>query len=265
MAARAAWQQLDSEAELKAFGGNLRSKSSTGWSRMFLGLFFIAGVSFVSAYYVPLHRAHLSLADKHTQLAEKSQASDQALAEVRSQLESAVRQLDPLLVAQKQENTARQSASEHLETAKTDLASKLSALAKKVHPEVSLLNGHIAVSVPGSVLFLPTTTTVSPLGKSLLCEIAKFGNGNGSSLEVDAVVEAAAAATSGTPSAWARSAALAASVAEVLEQKCSVSASKLSAVGRGAAPGTATSGTGALGTATAGDNVQIAVISKGSN
>ena len=221
------------DADLGPYG----KSRGTRWGRLFAGLLFVAGATFVAAYYVPLYRAHQKLAEQYRELGQRAQTLSDAASKAQSELKAASEARDRLQAEQDARESAKKNSADQQEHARLALSSKLDKYLKKGNASLLANAGSLYVALDSALLFVPQKVDLTPAGRTLLCDVAKASEAKALTVRAtlaDAVVPAPLAAT--YPSAWALSAARAASVAQGLEQTCAFSAAQLSAVGNGAQP-----------------------------
>lgn len=220
--------------EAIAAGNSARSR----WGRMLPALLLVAGATFVAAYYVPLRRAHVLLMDEYQKANQKSRELEQTLTQVRGELQAKAAQADKLEAERRQVEAAQKSGVEQGERLKSELSGKLDGHVKKGAAAVAVAEGHAIVALAESAAFMPSTLDVSPHGRLLLCDVARtLATTSDAPLRIGAVSGPAGSAPPALqlahPTPWALSAAKAASVAQLVEEKCGVPGARISAVGHG--------------------------------
>jgi chemotaxis protein MotB len=207
----------------------------TRWGRVFAGLFFVAVGTFVAAYYLPLYRSHQRLADQYRELGQRSHGLSESVSRVQAELKQTSLARDQLQAEHDLRERAKTSTGEQQERAKVALSSKLDKYLKKGNAEILVSGGSLFVAFDSALLFLPQKLDVSPIGRALLCDVAKASEAKAltvrASLAAGSVVPPPLAMS--YPSSWALSAGRAAAVAQTLEQGCSFPAAQLSAIGNG--------------------------------
>jgi flagellar motor protein MotB len=228
MARKAAWEDA---SDLGPYG----KSGGMSWGRVFVLVLLVAMGTFVAAYYLPLYRAQQKLSEQFRDLSQKSQTSSDALSKARSELKSVTSERDQLQAEHDKHESAKKTETDQLERMSRDLSVKLDKLMKKGSALVSTSNGSLLVALDAATLFAPQKLDLSPPGVATLCDVAKTAQSQSlrisGSMAGDAPVPPGLAATFGNP--WALSAARAAAVAESAEEKCSVPAQQLSAIGNG--------------------------------
>ncbi|XXX78417.1 hypothetical protein WMF30_06560 [Sorangium sp. So ce134] len=206
------------------------------WVRLVPALLLVASATFVAAYYVPLHRAHVLLLEEQRKSNQRGKDLEQTLSQVRGELQQKTAQVEKLEAERKQTEDAKKSGLERIEQLKTELAAKLDKPIKKGVAAVAVADGQAFVVLPETAVFAPYKLDVSPQGRALLCQVAgavaaigqapiRVGAVSGPPDQVPPVL------LRDHPTPWALSAARAASVAQALQDACSVPGARLSAVG----------------------------------
>jgi chemotaxis protein MotB len=230
MARKAAWQDM-ADADLGPYG----KSQGTRWGRVLAGLLFVAGATFVAAYYLPLYRAHQKLADQYRELGQRSQGLAETVSRVQGELKAATEARNQLQADHDLHESANKNSGEQQERAKAALSSKLDKYLKKGNAALLVSGGSLFVALDSAILFVPQKLDLTPAGRALLCDVAKTGEAKAltvrASLAAGSVVPPALAAS--YPNAWALSAGRAAAVAQSLEQACAFPAAQLSATGNG--------------------------------
>ena len=233
MARKAAWQDM-ADADLGPYG----KSGGTRWGRLFGGLLFVAVATFIAAYYLPLYRAHQKLADQYRELGQRSQALTETVSKVQGELKAAADSRDQLQAELDLRESAKKSTGEQQERIKAALSSKLDKYLKKGNAALLVSGGSLVVGFDSALLFLPQKLDLTPIGRALLCDVAKSSEAKAltvrASLAAGSVTPPALAV--GYPSSWALTAGRAAAVAQALEQVCSFPATALSATGNGNQP-----------------------------
>lgn len=225
--ARNPWED---DPDLMAFSG--RRPGGMPWGRVFGGLVVVVGLTFLGAYYLPLFRAHDTLAAEHQRAVDQSRTLEQSLAEAKAELQKASARRDELEAERQKRESGSASAASDIETLRADLASKLDKYIKKDLADVSVKNGVVTVSLADSLVLLPKKLEVGAGAKQVLCDIAKSASGR--SLWVYALDDGSApdeALAEKYPGKWGARSARAATVADVFESKCNVKARELQALG----------------------------------
>lgn len=225
--------------EASAAGNSARFASGSRWGRVLPALLLVASATFVAAYYVPLRRAHVLLVEEYQKSSQKSTELEQTLSQVRGELQAKAAQADQLEAERRKVEAAKKSGAEQGERLKTELAGKLDNHIKKGTAAVAVVEGRALVALAESAAFLPNTLDVSPHGRLLVCDVARtLATSSDAPLSVGAVSDPKAPAPpalqAAHPTPWALSAARAASIAQLVEEKCGVPGARLSAVGHGA-------------------------------
>jgi len=230
MARKAAWEDA---ADL----GPYAKSGRTSWGRVFVLVLLVGMATFVAAYYLPLYRAQQKLGEQYRELSQKSQSLADAASKTQAELKSVTAERDQLQTEHEQRESTKKTQGAELERVRADLSVKLDKLLKKGSAVIGAgpSGGSTLVALDAAALFLPLKLDVSPAGKVLLCDVAKGAHGltlhvNGSMAE-DATVPTAFEGSFSNP--WTLSAARAAAVVAVLEDKCAVAGAQLSAVGNG--------------------------------
>lgn len=207
----------------------------TRWGRVFGGLLFVAGATFIAAYYLPLYRAHQKLADQYRELGQRSQALSETVSRAQSELKLATAARDQLQAEHDLRENATKSSGDQQERVRVALAAKLDKFVKKGNAALLVNAGSLIVAFDSALLFLPQKLDLTPTGRALLCDVAKTSEAKAltvrSSMAAGSLVPPALAVS--YPSPWALSAGRAAVVAQALEQACSFPAAQLSVMANG--------------------------------
>lgn len=226
--ARNPWED---DPDLQAFAGR-RSGGGMPWGRVLVGLVVVSGLTFLGAYYLPLFRAHDTLAAEHQRTVDQTKTLEQSLADAKAQLQKASARRDELEAERQKRESGSASAASDLEALRTDLATKLDKFVKKNLADVSVKNGLVTVSLADSLVLLPKKLEVGAGAKQVLCDIAKSAGARSLWIyAIDDGSEPDAAVAAKYPGNWAMRTARAAAVADTLESKCGVKARDLLALG----------------------------------
>jgi chemotaxis protein MotB len=210
---------------------NFRSSGSTRWGRVLFGIIVVAAATFVFAYYVPLHRSHEALMRKQQESSQATQTLEQKLRDAEQQLGTTKKKNEELETERSAREKSQKSASDKLGDVKAAVLAKLDRQIKKGGAAVDAAGSRVVAAFETRLLFASAKPEVSNQGKGLLCDVAKGAPSPSQSLRVSVSSEAGAP---GGGSVWELTAAQAAALADTLEQKCGVSARRLSATGHGA-------------------------------
>lgn len=222
--------------EAVAASNSAGSSGFRRWVRLVPALLLVASATFVAAYYVPLRRAHVLLLEEQRKSNERGKDLEQTLSQVRGELQAKTAQLEKIEAERQQTEAAKKSSVERVEQLKTELAAKLDKQIKKGTAALAVADGQAFIVLPETAVFLPYKVDVSPQGRVLLCQVAstvaavgpapiRVGAVSGPPDLVPPVLQR------DYPTPWALSAARAASVAQALQEACSVPGARLSAVG----------------------------------
>jgi chemotaxis protein MotB len=149
-------------------------------------------------------------------------------------LKSEIAKRETLEAEKRQRESATKSSSGELESVRAALTQKLEGPISKKQAAVALDGDRLVLGLGSNAVFSAAKVEVSGSGKSLLCDVGKAAGTR--PIRVEAATD-----ENGVPAmlklkytnAWALTAAAAANVANTLQEKCSVSAAKLSATGTG--------------------------------
>jgi chemotaxis protein MotB len=207
-------------------------RGSAPWAGLLVGVALVACGTFIFAYYVPLYRAHQTLASSHGRIMQQVKTLEDTATQAQASLKSEIAKRETLEAEKRQRESASKSSSGELESVRAALAQKLEGAISKKQAAVALDGDRLVVALGSGALFSTGKVEVSGSGKSLLCDVGKAAGQR--PVRVEAATDA-----DGVPAllklkytnAWALTAAASANVANTLEEKCSVSGSKLSATG----------------------------------
>jgi chemotaxis protein MotB len=222
------------DADLGPYG----KSRGTRWGRVFAGVLFVVVATFVAAYYLPLYRSHQKLADQYRELGQRSQGLSETVSRVQGELKRTSEARDQLQAEHDAHESAKKVTGDQQERTKAALSSKLDKYLKKGNAALLVSGGALFVAFDSALLFQPQKLDLSPVGRALLCDVAKTSEAKlltvRASLAAGSVVPPALAVS--YPSSWALSAGRAAAVAQVLEQGCAVPAAQLGVAGNGNQP-----------------------------
>jgi len=220
------------DPDMKAMRASTRQRGSAPWAGLLVGVALVACGTFIFAYYVPLYRAHGTLASSHGRIMQQIKGLEDTLSQAQATLKSEIAKRETLESEKRQRDTASKSSASELEPVKGTLAQKLEGPISKKQGAVALDGDRLVVVLGSGALFGTGKVDVSAGGKNLLCEIGKAAGSR--HVRVVATTDdggVPAVLKLKYPNDFALSAAAAASVANTLEEKCSVPADKLSASG----------------------------------
>ncbi|HYO97168.1 MAG TPA: hypothetical protein VER33_21810 [Polyangiaceae bacterium] len=216
---------------------SMRPSGGNRWGRIALLLVVVASVTFVAAYYVPLVRAHADLTAEHRRAADKVQSAEREVTSARTELKASRDKLATLEAerqaqeAGKGQATSATPSTEKRDATRAQLTALLEKHLKKGVAAVALQDGQLVVALADALVFAPRKLDVTPAGRALLCQLAKANDGALRVVGTDNGQKPPPGLAQKYPSAWVLRAARAGSVAEALENKCSVPAARLSAAG----------------------------------
>jgi chemotaxis protein MotB len=209
-------------------------RGSAPWAGLLVGVALVACGTFIFAYYVPLYRAHQTLASSHGRIMQQVKTLEDTATQAQASLKSEIAKRETLEAEKRQRESASKSSSGELESVRAALAQKLEGAISKKQAAVALDGDRLVVALGSGALFSTGKVEVSGSGKSLLCDVGKAAGQR--PVRVEAATDA-----DGVPAllklkytnAWALTGAASASVANTLQEKCNVSGSKLLATGSG--------------------------------
>jgi chemotaxis protein MotB len=218
-----------SDPDMKAMRAQ---RGSTPWAGLLVGVALVACGTFIFAYYVPLYRAHQTLATSYGRTMQQIKTLEDTLTQAQATLKSEIAKNQTFEAEKRQREGATKSSAGELEPVKSSLAQKLDGPISKKQAALAIDGDRLVVALSSGALFSAGKLDVSGSGKALLCEIGKAAGQR--ALRVEGSTD-----ESGVPmmlkpkypNAWSLSASAAASVASTLEEKCSVEGKKLSASG----------------------------------
>jgi chemotaxis protein MotB len=219
------------DPELRALRASMRpAAGGLRWSRVLTGVLIVACVTFALAYYLPLARAHETLAARFGELNSKIDSANRAADEARAkakELGDKAQTLEGQLTALQQRETTGGDASRAI---KSGLESKLAKPIAAEQAAVGIAGGQGVASISLGYLLARGKLEVSPQGKAALCSVASASSGR--ALRVVAVVDkkdipGALAAKLKTPLDYGL--AVAGLASKTLLDQCKVAPTKLSA------------------------------------
>ena len=220
------WQD---DPDLAAMRGQ---KGKTPWGRVLLGVLVVGCGTFGLAYYLPLYRAHKSLADDHARLRSELEGVQQKLTKAETELKDVSAKRDELDEQVKKQEAKSAGAASDASSLKGGLESAVDKLAKKKLAVVGTDAAGARVALAAGAVFTSGKVEVSGSGASTLCAIAKAAGGR--PLHVIGVAtddDVPAAVKSKFSNAWGYTTAAAAEAASALHEKCNVAGAKLYAEG----------------------------------
>jgi hypothetical protein len=233
---------FEDDSDVRALRASMRPAAGPmRWGQVMTGIVIVACATFAFAYYLPLQRAHTTLHERFIELQAQVNSESRALDEARKQaklLEEKHQALASQADQAQQNEKSRNAASQ---TIKNALESKLQKAVEKNQAAVAVADTHVVASLSLPHLLNPNKLELSPQGKVTLCSVASTTGDR--RLRVLAIADkksipAPLAAKLKTPLQY--SIALAQLVSEVLLDKCSAAATRLSATGVAAEPAPAT-------------------------
>jgi chemotaxis protein MotB len=225
--------QWADDPDFQAMRASTRSqRGSAPWAGLLVGVALVACGTFIFAYYVPLYRAHETLASSHGRIMQQIKALEDTLSQAQATIKSEIAKRETLEAEKRQRESASKSSAGELESVRATLAQKLEGPIGKKQAAVALDGDRLIVVFGSNALFGAGKLEVSGGGKNVLCEVGKAAGAR--PLRVESSTD-----DGGVPAAlklkytneWALAGAAAASVASTLEEKCSVPRAKLSATG----------------------------------
>ena len=207
-------------------------RGSAPWAGLLVGVALVACGTFIFAYYVPLYRAHQTLAASHGRIMQQIKTLEDTLTQAQATLKSEIAKNQTFEAERRQRDSSTKSSAGELEPVKAALSQKLEGAISKKQAAVALDGDRLVVALGSSALFSTGKVEVSGSGKNVLCEIGKAAGSR--PVRVESTTD-----EGGVPAVlklkytndWALTGAAAASVANTLEEKCSVQSAKLSASG----------------------------------
>jgi chemotaxis protein MotB len=211
-------------------------RGSAPWAGLLVGVALVACGTFIFAYYVPLYRAHQTLNTSHARIMQQIKTLEDTLTQAQASLKSEIAKRQTLEAEKRQGDGAGGGKTQpgELDAVKTALTQKLEGPIGKKQAAVALEGDRVVVVLASGALFSTGKVDVSGPGKTVLCDIGKAAGTR--ALKVEAATD-----DDGVPAmlkpkysnTWSYSTAAAASVANTLEEKCSVPGAKLTASGFG--------------------------------
>lgn len=230
------WEDVDDD--LAALAGRSRSKLSV--KQIWPQLLGIAGVTFATAYYLPMHRAHRALTNQHAVALQRSDELGHQLEQTQEKLRKSEQRAGELARKVDAADARAKRRAEELSALKERLSSALARPMRSGAVAIAEGDRGVVVSIAPGDVFLPNKLDVSPKGKDLICDVARAAG------EQELNVSASAAARELAPPAlrlalrnrWALGGAKAAAVVDTLEKGCRVPVARL----QSAAPAGSTDG-----------------------
>ena len=221
------------DPDMKAMRSSMRpQRGSTPWAGLLVGVALVACGTFIFAYYVPLYRAHQTLASSHGRIMQQIKGLEDTLTQAQATLKSETAKRETLESEKRQRESATKTAAGELDSVKGALAQKLSGPISKKQGAVALDGDRLVVTLASGALFSAGKVEVSGPGKGALCEIGKAAGSR--PVRVEATTDESgvpALLKPKYPDDFSVSAAAAASVANTLEEKCGLKAVQLVASG----------------------------------
>jgi chemotaxis protein MotB len=220
------------DPDMNALRSMRPQRGSAPWAGLLVGVALVACGTFVFAYYVPLYRAHQTLAASHGRIMQQIKGLEDTLSQAQAALKAEIAKREALESEKRQRDTASKSSASELEPIKGTLTQKLEGPISKKQGAVALDGERLVVVLGSSALFGAGKLDVSGGGKNVLCAIGKAAGPR--PVRVEATTDDGGVPALLKPkytNEFALSAAAAASVANTLEEKCSISPAKLTASG----------------------------------
>jgi chemotaxis protein MotB len=207
-------------------------RGSAPWAGLLVALALVAFGTFIFGFYLPLYRSHQTAVASYERFRGQVKALEDTLTQAQATLKSEIAKRETLEAEKRQREGASKGSAGELESVRATIAQKLEGPISKKQAGVALEGDRVVVVLGSGALFSTGKVEVSGGGKNLLCDVAKAAGPR--MVRVDAATDA-----DGVPamlkikytSAWALTGAAASSVANTLEEKCSVQGPKLSASG----------------------------------
>ena len=205
-------------------------RGSAPWAGLLVGVALVACGTFIFAFYLPLYRAHQTAVSSYDRIMKQVKSLEDTATQAQAALKSEIAKRETLEAEKRQREGSSKTAAGDLDSVRTALAQKLEGPISKKQAGVALDGDRLVVVLGSGALFSTGKVEVSGGGKTLLCDIAKAAGQR--PLRVEAATDA-----DGVPAmlkikytnAWALTGAAASSVANTLQDKCSVQGPKLSA------------------------------------
>lgn len=226
------------DPELQAMRASMRpAAGQVRWGRVLTGVLVVACATFAVAYYLPLRRAHETLAARFAELQSKVDAANRAVEESRGRVEELgekTQTLQSQLDGVAQREKARVEAGRALKSA---LEGQLQKPIGGGQAAVAVVDGRVMASLSLGYLLARGKLELSPPGKVALCGIASTSSKH--AIRVVAIagkkdIPGAVALKLKTPLEY--NLAVAALVTRTLADSCKASPTQLSATGVPAEP-----------------------------
>jgi chemotaxis protein MotB len=215
-----AWQLEANEDELAAIG--VPKRRGRGM-RIAFGILAIASLTFVLAYYLPLHRSHAALNAEFAAVAKQSNERGTQLKQTLSALERVTEERDALKKTEGQKKNEDQQRKRQLEQFEWQVAPKLKSYLSKKAVRLERDTRELSISLRSTAFFTPDRTAPSPAGTKLLCSLTDTTD-----MKNQARFEVRAVATD--ISEWDAATERAGAAALVLADSCGVTASAVRVV-----------------------------------
>jgi chemotaxis protein MotB len=225
--------QWADDPDIQALRSSTRAqRGSAPWAGLLVGVALVACGTFIFAYYVPLYRAHQTLASSHDRIMQQIKSLEDTLSQAQATIKSEVAKRETIEAEKRQRESTTKSSAGELESVRAALSQKLEGPIGKKQAAVALDGDRLVVVLASNALFGAGKVEVSGGGKNVLCEVGKAAGPR--TVRVETSTD-----DGGVPallklkytSEWALASAAAASVANTLEEKCSIASAKLSATG----------------------------------
>ncbi len=219
----------DDDPDVAAMRSMRPRGGGTSWGRILFGVLLVACGTFALAYYLPLYRAHTSLVSDHARLRGELESAQSAAKQAQTEAKNLQEQKDELQAERDKRDSAKKSAGAGSESQRDAVLAAIDKAVKKKQGVAALEDDGVRAGIAPSFLLATGKMEIGNGGKDALCALAK-ASGSGT-LRVSAVAsddDVPAALKAKFSTGWAYAGAAAASVAETLEQKCSVAHARLS-------------------------------------
>lgn len=159
------WEQAGMADELAAMGVSRRP--GRGW-KVLAGLLAIGAATLGVAFYLPLHRAHVSLTSEYEKLAARASEQRQQLTQSVAALQKVTDERDGLRSNEQAASSAKSATEQQLERLERELTSKLKGKRVSVERRAGLL----VVRLTGPAFLPRDAVELTPAGEKTLCQVA---------------------------------------------------------------------------------------------
>ncbi len=153
--------------------------------RVLTGLVVIFAATFGIAYYMPLSKAHSALAQEHQSLTSEQQSVSQQLKETTAQLQATQKERDELKAKLGKIDDGEASEVKRAQDLHNEISGALEKRAGRKDLAIASSANTTVIVIDDAKLFRGHQAHVNPIGKAILCDVAKAVKGKDVSLQIE--------------------------------------------------------------------------------